>query len=606
MCGSGMESVDEELNAVLQGHQLNPTHVSLVGVVRSSSASSPRAGSSLAGGGSGGVGFGESQQSFSAELPQAMLGPGATRTYNDSSGTKSSSMSTQTMNSYQDQGGRNSFGPSTPIAPKNGIRRQGLWSGGGGNRNFMNGGRNGEQDIDPRLQVPDYPSALLDQSTIPMPDPFRPSGGGLSRYHSAPSSFLAGLAADFQQDSALSSFFSDADLPPLNPPSDTSLDNMDTEQATPALFDKFLLDTRKFERIGTPQGLGAGPGGGGGLVSQKSLQSSFKPSMEVVLENPVVAPQMPSTAQISSTSQMPSSMASSLGMPSTMGLVQQQINNSQGGQPMNPLANLNLTGNMSFSTGLGSDFISNGPQGALGGLQNSVRPNNLLRQSSSPAGLLAQLSIDVQGQMPKSEKQSLSSPVAQSPEDSLSGGTSEENVGTTGMMSGMDVAGWDDAANSYMNTWGADTFSARKRFRDNMDLGDIMVPSEISGRGPGMDHGPAPGGLTRHMSLPTPKSKAVLPDDILQSVPCRIRAKRGCATHPRSIAERVRRTRISERMRKLQELVPNMDKQQTNTADMLDEAVEYVKQLQRQVQELTESQAKCNGSCHQDHKASVT
>ncbi|KAL8110178.1 hypothetical protein AgCh_026046 [Apium graveolens] len=44
------------------------------------------------------------------------------------------------------------------------------------------------------------------------------------------------------------------------------------------------------------------------------------------------------------------------------------------------------------------------------------------------------------------------------------------------------------------------------------------------------------------------------------SVPCRIRAKRGCATHPRSIAERVRRTRISDRIRKLQELVPNMDK----------------------------------------------
>ncbi|KAK3012871.1 hypothetical protein RJ639_009848, partial [Escallonia herrerae] len=67
------------------------------------------------------------------------------------------------------------------------------------------------------------------------------------------------------------------------------------------------------------------------------------------------------------------------------------------------------------------------------------------------------------------------------------------------------------------------------------------------------------------------------------SVPCRARAKRGCATHPRSIAERVRRTRISDRIRKLQELVPNMDKQ-TNTADMLEEAVEYVKFLQRQIQ----------------------
>ncbi|KAB2048802.1 Transcription factor bHLH80 -like protein [Gossypium arboreum] len=76
------------------------------------------------------------------------------------------------------------------------------------------------------------------------------------------------------------------------------------------------------------------------------------------------------------------------------------------------------------------------------------------------------------------------------------------------------------------------------------------------------------------------------------SVPCRVRAKRGCATHPRSIAERVRRTRISDRIRKLQELVPNMDKQ-TNTADMLEEAVEYVKYLQRQIQELTEHQKRC-------------
>ncbi|KAK8545869.1 hypothetical protein V6N13_067128 [Hibiscus sabdariffa] len=76
------------------------------------------------------------------------------------------------------------------------------------------------------------------------------------------------------------------------------------------------------------------------------------------------------------------------------------------------------------------------------------------------------------------------------------------------------------------------------------------------------------------------------------SVPCRVRAKRGCATHPRSVAERVRRTRISDRIRILQELVPNMDKQ-TNTADMLEEAVEYVKYLQRQIQELTKHQTKC-------------
>lgn len=80
----------------------------------------------------------------------------------------------------------------------------------------------------------------------------------------------------------------------------------------------------------------------------------------------------------------------------------------------------------------------------------------------------------------------------------------------------------------------------------------------------------------------------------------------------------VRRTKISERMRKLQDLVPNMDKvlcfmigfnickvwnhtlinvnalrynvvsllflKQTNTADMLDLAVDYIKDLQKQAQ----------------------
>ncbi|WOK95409.1 hypothetical protein Cni_G04116 [Canna indica] len=79
------------------------------------------------------------------------------------------------------------------------------------------------------------------------------------------------------------------------------------------------------------------------------------------------------------------------------------------------------------------------------------------------------------------------------------------------------------------------------------------------------------------------------------AVPCKIRAKRGCATHPRSIAERVRRTRISERMKKLQELVPNMDKQ-TNTADMLDLAVDYIKDLQKQAKALSESRASCSCS----------
>lgn len=103
--------------------------------------------------------------------------------------------------------------------------------------------------------------------------------------------------------------------------------------------------------------------------------------------------------------------------------------------------------------------------------------------------------------------------------------------------------------------------------------------------------------LSHYMSLPKTSSEIAAMEKLVQfqdTVPCKIRAKRGCATHPRSIAERVnkslsfffdsfqfkekehihkvlvmlellqvRRTRISERMRKLQELVPNMEKVKT-------------------------------------------
>jgi len=105
-------------------------------------------------------------------------------------------------------------------------------------------------------------------------------------------------------------------------------------------------------------------------------------------------------------------------------------------------------------------------------------------------------------------------------------------------------------------------------------------------------------GLTHHLSLPKTSIEMATIEKFLQfqgSVPCKIRAKRGFATHPRSIAERVRRTRISERMRKLQELFPNLDKQ-TNTADMLDSAVEYIKDLQKQVKTLADTKAKCTCS----------
>lgn len=102
-------------------------------------------------------------------------------------------------------------------------------------------------------------------------------------------------------------------------------------------------------------------------------------------------------------------------------------------------------------------------------------------------------------------------------------------------------------------------------------------------------------GLVSHLSLPKTSAEMAVVENMLQfqqetTIPCQIRAKRGFATHPRSIAERVyksfttswplyihcysfldyiniryadsqnRRTRISDNMKKLQDLFPDMDK----------------------------------------------
>lgn len=67
----------------------------------------------------------------------------------------------------------------------------------------------------------------------------------------------------------------------------------------------------------------------------------------------------------------------------------------------------------------------------------------------------------------------------------------------------------------------------------------------------------------------------------------RVRARRGQATDPHSIAERLRREKISDRMKNLQELVPNSNR--TDKASMLDEIIEYVKFLQLQVKVLSMS-----------------
>ncbi|CAN6978233.1 unnamed protein product [Brassica rapa subsp. trilocularis] len=65
-----------------------------------------------------------------------------------------------------------------------------------------------------------------------------------------------------------------------------------------------------------------------------------------------------------------------------------------------------------------------------------------------------------------------------------------------------------------------------------------------------------------------------------------VRARRGQATDSHSLAERARREKINARMKLLQELVPGCDKIQ-GTALVLDEIINHVQSLQRQVEMLS-------------------
>ncbi|XP_062224731.1 transcription factor bHLH62-like [Phragmites australis] len=78
-----------------------------------------------------------------------------------------------------------------------------------------------------------------------------------------------------------------------------------------------------------------------------------------------------------------------------------------------------------------------------------------------------------------------------------------------------------------------------------------------------------------------------------------VRARRGQATDSHSLAERVRREKISERMKLLQYLVPACNKI-TGKALMLDEIINYVQSLQRQVEFLSMKLATMNPHLYLD------
>ncbi|KAL4606931.1 hypothetical protein ACB092_09G139000 [Castanea dentata] len=217
----------------------------------------------------------------------------------------------------------------------------------------------------------------------------------------------------------------------------------------------------------------------------------------------------------------------------------------------------------------------------------------IIRQSSSPAGLFSHLSVQngyavVKGIGNYSRVNGTNGDVSPSTDRLKSQlSFSPRFPSSLGMLSQISEIGSENLGANSPDDGKLENFTVMKREQD--DDGKLFSANQNGGLGNRVNM------LSHHLSLPKTSSEMVAMEKFLQfrdSVPCKIRAKRGCATHPRSIAERVRRTRISERMRKLQELVPNMDKQ-TNTADMLDLAVEYIKDLQKQFKTLSDNKANC-------------
>lgn len=249
--------------------------------------------------------------------------------------------------------------------------------------------------------------------------------------------------------------------------------------------------------------------------------------------------------------------------------------------------------------------------------QSRINGSNLVRQNSSPAGFLSHLNsqngyLGVRGigsyrvaddggngEISPSSSRFKNHINFSSVEPSLSRISEVENV--NGGPNGLDEAkvGNSSGDNLFFSSgFPFGSWNDSSYFAENLSSGIKRELDNDPKLFVNAENGNRPNILSHHLSLPKTSAEMAAMEKLLQlqdTVPCKVRAKRGCATHPRSIAERVRRTRISERMRKLQEFVPNMDKQ-TNTADMLDLAVEYIKGLQKQYKTLNDLRAHCKCS----------
>nr|WCO08266.1 hypothetical protein [Suaeda aralocaspica] len=266
---------------------------------------------------------------------------------------------------------------------------------------------------------------------------------------------------------------------------------------------------------------------------------------------------------------------------------------------------------------------NNNNNGGIDSSNTSSKPTsspNLIRHSSSPAGLLSHLVSDIgysagskgfdvnynpqagssigheqhmlsrlgsQLSFTRKDHHSLSQ-ISEMNESMVGSMSSHENERKRSVASqarpssGFSLSAWDDSND---NNFIISTSSSNKRGKA---ISDDYIHSLSA-----MDSQQAIA-----LEMATMERLMQVPQD---SVPCKIRAKRGFATHPRSIAERERRTRISGKLKKLQELVPNMDKQ-TSYSDMLDLAVQHIKGLQGQIENLNHDLDSCTCGCKPNNR----
>ncbi|WJX60728.1 hypothetical protein P8452_45903 [Trifolium repens] len=118
-------------------------------------------------------------------------------------------------------------------------------------------------------------------------------------------------------------------------------------------------------------------------------------------------------------------------------------------------------------------------------------------------------------------------------------------------------------------------------FRPNHPLN--VSSSSVAGGGGG---GGLSGNDTDEYDCESEEGVEVLTEEIpRKSGASRSSSKRSRAAEVHNLSEKRRRSRINEKMKALQNLIPNSNK--TDKASMLDEAIEYLKQLQLQVQMLS-------------------